>query len=338
MIIVRPIRESDLDGLYALAKEAAPGMTTLPPDRAALERKIALSTQSIARSVSSPGAETYLMVMEDTCSGAVVGTAGIIARLGEDEPFYSYKLNKVTHNSRILGKKVTVEILHLSNHFEGFAEVATLYLSKPYRRDGNGKLLARSRYLLMAAFRQRFPEQVMADLRGFYDESGRSPFWESVGRHFFQMNFADADRFGALNGNQFIADLMPTHPVYVNLLPAEAQAVIGRVNVDGEPALRLLEREGFAWHGHIDIFDGAQSVDAPIDDLRTVREHKRARISALAPGAEPSPRLVAAGTIETFTACITPLLADEDGSVQLPAATLDHLPVDIGDAIVHVEL
>ena len=50
MIIVRPVREDDLDSLYDLAREAYPGMTTLPPDRDALAAKIALSSTSVARS------------------------------------------------------------------------------------------------------------------------------------------------------------------------------------------------------------------------------------------------------------------------------------------------
>ena len=44
MIIVRPIREEDIDNLMRLAEAAYPGMTTLPPDRDALIKKIEKST------------------------------------------------------------------------------------------------------------------------------------------------------------------------------------------------------------------------------------------------------------------------------------------------------
>lgn len=338
MIVVRPVREADLDSLLDLAREAFPGMTTLPPDPDALAAKVALSVASTARTVAQPGNEVYMLVMEDTTRGVVVGTASVIACLGEDEPFYSYKLNKFTHKSRVLDKKVSVELLNLSNHFEGFAEVATLYLSPAYRRDGNGKLLARCRYLLMAAFRERFPQHVMADLRGHYEPGGRSAFWDAVGRHFFAMDFAEADLFGALHGNQFIAELMPTQPVYVNLLPADAQAVIGRVNKAGEPALQLLEREGFRWHGHVDIFDAAPSVDAVIDDLATIRASVPARLAA-APASEPAGRyLVAGGGIADFTACISALEQHGDDAVALPGETLAALPLKPGDALRYVAL
>jgi arginine N-succinyltransferase len=177
MIIVRPVEITDIDYLMEIALAASPGMTTLPPDRESLERKILISSKSITSTIKEPGSEVYLLVMEDTDTRKLVGTASIIAKLGMDDQFYSYKLNKQTQYSRQINKKVTVETLHLTNHFEGFAEVATLYLTDAYRKNGNGKLLARSRYLFMAQFRERFPDNVMADLRGYFDENGRSPFW-----------------------------------------------------------------------------------------------------------------------------------------------------------------
>ena len=101
MIIVRQIREDDIDGLLRLAEAAYPGMTTLPPDLATLSKKIAKAIASLSEDVTAPGCENYLLVMEDTDTKLLVGTAGIIAQLGEDDQFYSYKINKVTHNSKV---------------------------------------------------------------------------------------------------------------------------------------------------------------------------------------------------------------------------------------------
>ena len=186
MVIVRMANAEDVDGVLALAKQAYPGMTTLPPEREVLGVKIAQSASSISKA-EVPNGEMYFLVMEDVDKNMIVGTAAVIARLGSNEAFYSYKLNKVTQTSKELDKKVTFQTLNLSNHFEGFSEVATLYLHKDYRQNGNGKLLARSRYLLMAQFRERFPESVMADLRGYFDEHGRSPFWDAVGHQFLSL-------------------------------------------------------------------------------------------------------------------------------------------------------
>lgn len=56
------------------------------------------------------------------------------------------------------------------------------------------------------------------------------------------MNFQDADEFNAKFGNQFIADLMPKHPVYIAMLPESARAVIGVPHPTGRAAMRMLER------------------------------------------------------------------------------------------------
>ncbi|RBP51592.1 arginine N-succinyltransferase [Arenicella xantha] len=332
MIIVRTARQDDIDGVLGLAEQAYPGMTTLPPDRSVLTAKLSNSIESIAQTIDKPGNQTYFLVMEDLESGAIVGTAAIIACLGSKDEFYSYKLNKVTHSCKELDKKVTFEMLNLSNHFEGFSEVATLYLDKRYRKNGNGKLLARTRYLFMAQFRERFPERVMADLRGYFDEQGNSPFWDAVGSHFFEMGFAEADLYGAIHGNQFIADLMPKQPIYVNMLPAAAQAVIGQPNVVGKPAMQMLENEGFRWNGHVDIFDAAPSVDTKIDDIESVKHSELAEVIGISEYDGDEQAVIATSDIASFTTAIS-RISVEKGGVRLPRATLKGLGIELGDSI-----
>lgn len=332
MIIVRTARESDIDGVLALAKQAFPGMTTLPPDREVLASKLARSVNSITNDVRKPGNESYFLVMEDTEAARLVGTSAVLACLGSADEFYSYKLNKVTYSCKELDKKVSFETLNLSNHFEGFAEVATLYLHQDYRQNGNGKLLARSRYLFMAQFRQRFPESVMADLRGYFDEDGRSPFWDAVGQHFFDMPFSEADLYGAINGNQFIADLMPKQPLYVNMLPASAQRVIGRPNVKGKPAMTMLANEGFRWNGHVDIFDAAPSVDTKIDDIVSIKRSVNAEVVGTSKLEQGKTAMIVTNKIDSFRVCQAAISIEESG-VKLSQATLKALGIEVGDSI-----
>jgi len=336
MIIVRPIRVDDIDGLHSLAEAAYPGMTTLPPERDVLEKKIVRATKSVNKDIQAPGNEAYLMVMEDPDIQQLVGTAGIFAQLGEDDQFYSYKLNKVTQYNQKMDRKVSVETLHLTNHFEGFAEVATLFLLESHRKGGNGKLLARSRYLFMAEFRERFPEQVMADLRGYFDEDGRSPFWEALGRHFFGVSYSEADYFGAVNGNQFIADLMPKHPIYVNLLPQDARDAIGRPNDQGKAALAMLEKEGFRCNGQVDIFDGAPSLDAYIDQIESVKNSRVGTLSGELQADNQANYLIGAGDIQNFSVCISQMAVESDGSVLLPSDTIFALNLTPNDRVRYV--
>lgn len=332
MIIVRTAVKSDIDGVMRLAEQAFPGMTTLPPDQTVLAKKLDRSIQSIAKTIEKPNDESYFLVMEDTETGTIIGTSAILACLGSVDEFYSYKLNKVTHSCKELDKKISVETLNLSNHFEGFAEVATLYLDPEYRHSGNGKLLASSRYLFMAQFRERFPEGVMADLRGYFDDDGCSPFWDAVGAHFFDMPFAEADLYGAINGNQFIADLMPKHPLYVNMLPEAAQKVIGQPNVKGKPALTMLNNEGFRWNGHVDIFDAAPSVDTKIDDIESIKRSASAEVIGISEYEGDARAMLVTSDIESFKSCTT-TVSVEKGGVRLPRTTLKALNIELGDRV-----
>jgi arginine N-succinyltransferase len=272
MIIVRPVTLNDLDQLERLAIESGPGMTNLPANRDVLERKIRTSLDSFSREVDNPGEESYLLVMEDTSNQRIAGTSGIIASVGLSRPFYSYRVIHLAHTSLELNKYDPVGILQMVNEYRGDTEIATLYLTPDYRRDGNGKLLSRCRFLFMAQFPQRFAGRVMAEMRGVHDEQGRSIFWDSLGRHFLDMDFSKADYLSALGKYQFIADLMPHYPIYIRLLPREAQAVIGIPHETTRPALALLEREGFRFEGCIDVFDAGPTIHAPLAQIRTVRE------------------------------------------------------------------
>ncbi|MBN0662068.1 arginine N-succinyltransferase, partial [Pseudomonas aeruginosa] len=99
----------------------------------------------------------------------------------------------------------------------------TLFLDPQWRKEGNGYLLSKSRFLFMAAFRERFNEKVVAEMRGVIDEQGYSPFWESLGKRFFAMEFSRADYLCGTGQKAFIAALMPKHPLYIDFLSPEAQ-------------------------------------------------------------------------------------------------------------------
>lgn len=345
MIIVRPIRGEDLDRLLELATSiAGGGMTTLPTERSVLEERIASSLENFASDIQSPGPEYYLMVLEDTETGAVGGTAAVFARIGIEKPFYSYKLTKTTHVSSELGIQNTHDVLHLVNDYIGFAEVGSLYLAPEFRHNRNGRTLARSRYLLMAEHRNRFPKRVVAEMRGYQDENGVSPFWENVGKPFFKMSFHEADHLSGVGNNQFIADLMPKYPVYVDLLPREAQAAIGKSHKDAAPALTLLEKEGFRFERHVDIFDGGPCVQAWVDDIKTVRDSIVSKLAGLVKDGEAesaggySLDLVCAGHDAGFRVCRGLTKKNANGEIELSESAARALGVDAGDQVRHIAL
>ena len=73
-MIIRPITPKDLDALMQIAVESGPGFTSLMPDRDALSRKIDHSVESFARTVTTPGDEHYLFVLEDSATVLITRT------------------------------------------------------------------------------------------------------------------------------------------------------------------------------------------------------------------------------------------------------------------------
>jgi arginine N-succinyltransferase len=161
--------------------------------------------------------------------------------------------------------------LSLCNDYTGASEICTLFLGESHRKNKNGRFLSRCRFLFMAEHNERFADRVIAEMRGISDEEGRSPFWNWLEEHFFSMDFPTADYLTGIGKKVFIAELMPKHPIYVSLLSKDAQKVINEVHPKTLPALRLLEAEGFARRGYVDIFDGGPTVEAQTAKVKTIR-------------------------------------------------------------------
>ncbi|MGH8802349.1 MAG: arginine N-succinyltransferase, partial [Casimicrobiaceae bacterium] len=159
----------------------------------------------------------------------------------------------------------------LSNDHTGRTELCSLFLDQGYRRARNGPLLAKARLLFIAEFAQHFAGKVIAELRGRVEAEGSSPFWEGLGRHFFAIDYRKADYLTGTGQKSFIAELMPRHPVYVNLLPAAAREAIGEVHADTLPARTMLEQEGFRYEGYVDIFDAGPTVECATENIDAVR-------------------------------------------------------------------
>jgi len=294
--LLRPGRADDIDALLALAERGGSGLTNLPPDRAALAAKLAVSEAALADPGARDAGGAIILVVES--DGTVVGTSCIFARVGADWPFCSYRLTRQASRSRAVDRAGAQILLNLVNDFDGETEVGGLFIDPARRGGAFGTLAARGRYLFIAAHREWFGRRVIAELRGWQDAEGNSPVWEAIGRHFYAMDFHEADRTGALTGNQFIADLGPRYPLYLSLLPQGAQDAIGRPHDDGRPAFEMLLAEGFRAGDYVDIFDGGPTVVAEIDAVRTIRDARRVTMTDV--GESGSDALVAVGTGRDF--------------------------------------
>lgn len=317
-MFLRPARLDDHDAVLELAKQAGFGMTSLPPDPAVLQEKIGMSVASFEGRHPKPGQESFFFVLEDPDRNHIAGTCGIKARIGLSQPFYSYKLTTITQISSQLDKFSKHSLLQVTNDLTGSTEVGALFLQPAYRRDRMGKMVSMARFLFIAAFRDKFADQTIAEMRGVHDTEGKAPFYSSLPRHFFEMSFTEADYINATQGNQFINDLMPKYPIYVSLLPKRAQRVIGEVNAASEPAKLMLERQGFKYTGYVDIFDGGPTMVAETDRIDVVTGSVVARIGRVMELPEETPKYIASNDqFATFRCAAGRLQVLEDGAVAI---------------------
>lgn len=332
MLIIRPITYSDYPALMQCAEASGHGFTSLPINENILRTRITDSQYSFNAAVTSPGPECYLLVAEDSVSGQIAGTTAIDAAVGLDAPFYNYHLSTVIHASRRLGVHNTVKVLTLGNQYTGETELCSLFLLPQWRQGINGRLLSKSRFLLMADHRQRFAEVAFAEMRGVSDAQGNSPFWLWLKEHFFSIDFTYADYLTGIGIKGFIADLMPKLPIYVNLLSKEAQAVIGQVHADTRPALQLLEQEGFCCRGYVDIFDAGPSVECDVRNIETIRHSQRCRVD-IGDHHSQQPYLVSNCALAGFRAVAASLAVNGEGRVMMTAEVAAALNVKVNDEV-----
>lgn len=329
MLVVRPAGPADLDSLLELAILSGPGFTSLPEDPDVLTERLDLSRDSFEGAID-PQKRWYTVMMEETDTGDVDGVASVKAAVGLDHPFFSFRVVPHTQVSPTLGVKLNHQLLVLVNECTGWSEVGSLFLKADRRKGGAGRLLSQSRYMLIGAEPQLFADTVLAELRGVFTPDGACPFWDHVASKFFPMPFDEADRMTGSTDKQFILDLAPRHPIYVELLPEPARAVIGKVHPQGVAAMALLESEGFRPNGLVDIFDAGPTVCCNRDDIRTVRDARRLKVRIANEVEADLPALISTDTVGAFRAVRQKAELSGD-SVVLSSETADALKLRPGD-------
>jgi arginine N-succinyltransferase len=337
MMVIRPVAQTDLPALLALAGKTGGGLTSLPVDEKTLGERIERSLKTWQGELPKSD-QGYVFVLESSETGEVAGICAIEVAVGLNDPWYNYRVGTLVHASKELNVYNALPTLFLSNDHTGSSELCTLFLDPAWRKEGNGYLLSKSRFLFMAAFRERFNEKVVAEMRGVIDETGYSPFWDSLGKRFFSMEFSRADYLCGTGQKAFIAELMPKHPIYTDFLSAEAQAVIGAVHPQTAPARVVLEKEGFRYCNYVDIFDGGPTLECDIDRVRAIRKSRLVTVvEGLSAPVEWPACIVANEQYQQFRAMLINVDPHTERLV-LSAAQLDALKCNAGDSVRLVRL
>jgi arginine N-succinyltransferase len=333
MLALRPVELTDLPQLQRLARESLVGVTSLPDDTERLRERILDSCASFDKDVQGHGPENYFFVLEDLSTRNLVGCSEILATAGFSEPFYSLRNRHFTSASRELNIEHGVPALSLCHDLSGHTLLRGFHIDAALVRTPFSELLSRARLLFIAAHSQRFAEAVITEIVGFSSDDGRSPFWDAVGKHFFDLPYAEAERLCGLESRTFLAELMPQYPIYVPMLPQAAQDCIGRIHPDGQEAFDILELEGFETNSYVDLFDGGPTLYARTSSIRSIA---RSQIGTVKPGSPIDVRgryLVSNDSLKDYRAIVAELDYNAGQSVVLSAEMCEALNVTEGSPI-----
>lgn len=333
MLYIRPGRLSDLDQIERMAAVTCPILHSLPADREKLREKLIHSQHAFADEVRTPGEESYSLVLEDSVSGRLMGTAMMLASAGFSEPFFVYRNDVIIHASRPLNINNRIHALTLSHELSACSQLSGFFVDASLSATEYPHLLSRSRLIFMAEHPQRFSADLFSVLPGVSDEAGISPFWENVGRKFFGLEFRQADFLSGGRSKTFIAELMPHHPLYVPLLSEAAQAVIGQMHPRSSLPFSILAAEGFEADRFVDIFDAGPVMTAKRALCRSVSQSVRRRVTLGEPEGARLAYLVSNTLVQDFRCALLRLPGDLPESVVLDAPTARLLEVGAGDEI-----
>jgi arginine N-succinyltransferase len=343
MYVVRPVELTDIAALEKLAAVTMPGVHTLPRTREKIEASVERSIASFAAHVDIPSEESYQFVLENDVTGDIVGTAAIHASAGSNGTYFSFRNDVIQQVSRDLNISHSVHALTLCSELTAYSQLSGFYVNRDVEPGAEAALLSRARLLFAVLAPHRFSDRFFVPLAGVTDSDGQSPFWDALGRKFFKMDFLDAERvIGGARNRTLIVELMPHYPVYVPLLPGDAQAAMGQIHPDGELAFNLLTEEGFEADEYIDIFDGGPILQAHKNALRSFSNAMVRRVAHAEEGSSADALVqyaVAASSEQNFRAIIVACPACESGeALSLPAAAQETLGVAAGDNVICVRI
>ncbi len=333
MLIIRPIEPRDIEEYIDLAEEASLGLTSLPKQRDALEKRIALSQYAFAHKDHQWQQGLYLFVAEEMQQKKIVGTAAITA--SHQQSRYYFQIGKEPRLFFGQKKQHRLSLLYPIEYKTDSTEIGGLFLQKNYRYRGMGKGLSLSRFFFMHCFPNRFMDPLFTELRGVI-VNGKSPFWNHVGYHFCPIDLEKALQL-RIETPECIPQFLPKHPLYVSLLHPEAQKAIGQTNQNTQPAYTILTQQGFVFSEKIDVFDAGPRMQADRENIPFLRKIRETKIKTLTTVQESDEAFLVSNTSLHFRSCHTPGQIDANGEMILPPDVAEALLLQKGDRVCYVQ-
>ncbi|MDI9410398.1 MAG: arginine N-succinyltransferase [Bacteroidia bacterium] len=331
MFVIRQATLDDLPTLLKLAKMVH--FINLPADKDLLAEKIQASRLSFTGKEAHARDREWMFVLEDTSSGAVIGTSALIGCISwHGHPHLYFQVRKREHYSKDLGTGQVHVTIQLGSDETGASEVGGLILSPGYRGHPEklGALLSLVRFHFIGLHRAKFSPVILAEMMGALDPNSHTPLWEYLGRRFINLSYAEADLFST-KSKEFIQSLFPKSEIYISLLPPEARNLIGKVGDETVPALRMLEKQGFQEMDHVDPFDGGPYLQARRDEIPLVKSTARLKVASLGRGNAEA--IVSSHDHEHGFRAVRTRVSVTGTAVRLPRDVAEALGVTLGGTV-----
>lgn len=331
MFFIRPLCPEDGEALWLLANQTGLGFTSLQPNKDKVDEKLDWTVKSFNQDSSING-KLYMFAIEDSETRKMVGVSALKSAVGANDIWYNFRILTEIKTNSSFNITIKKKMLQLVNDHSECSELCTLFLLPEYRKQYNGHLLSKSRMLFLSIFKELFHTKVIAEMRGKIDEKGVSPFWESLGRHFFDMDFSVASQ-AVLEGKKFVAELLPNHPVYLDFLSKEAREAIGKVHDQTVPALKLLKRENMKFSNCIDILDGGPLLEAETTNLRIFRDAKRLEAKITTKKLDGPLFLISNEQFKGFRCLVSKAMIDDNNRVLISKEQANQLHLTEGETL-----
>ncbi len=203
----------------------------LPADKDIIASKVVKSRRSFSGELTDAHQRQFMFVLEDTDSGAVIGTSSLISQISwPGWPQIYLQVRRREHFSRDLNTGAVHMTIQVMTDESGPSELGGLILAPGYRghRERLGSLLSLVRFHFVGLHRSFFQDRIVAELMGPLTPDSRTLFWEFFGRRFINLSYAEADAF-CQHSKEFMSSLLPKEEIHASILPPEARNLIGRV-------------------------------------------------------------------------------------------------------------
>jgi len=332
---IRAASPEDEDQVLSLARHL--DTVNLPHDHEHVSKLLDLSDKSFAGELRSITHRKYVFVLWDLDQQRAVGTSMIVAQLGRrDAPYIYLDVIDEEKYSRTTDQHFHHTVLRIGYSYRGPTEIGGLVVMPEFRaaHEKLGILISYVRFLFIAAHRDLFQPEVLAELLPPLEEDGTSHLWEALGRRFCDMSYADADLLSS-EDKEFIRDLFPSGIIYATLLSQEARDVIGKVGAQTRGVEKMLKRIGFRYAHRVDPFDGGPHFTAATDEISLVGATRSVRVEGDLTETSKARALIAKESAARpyFRAIPSAFEWHGEDGIRLPEETRTHLDLSDGDRV-----